>query len=165
MGEYQKKAKREVTPEQAFARMARYCSLAERASSDVERLLTGYGVSYGEREKICARLVELGFLNEERYVVSFVRSKSRAMWGRHKISAALRTKKIPSSLIENALAQLSSGEDSDARLEELIRKKAASTKSTSSYDLKGKLLRFAMGRGFGYDDCCNIIDRVVRESE
>lgn len=152
--------RRVITAAQAFDRMARYCSTSERAASDVERLTRGYGLGSSDIAAIIEKLTELGFLSEQRYVNAFVRSKQRAGWGCFKIVSALKMKRISSQLIDSAVSMIDS-EDSKQRLEELLTKKMRSVKYSSSYDLKSKLIRFGMGRGFDLDECKSVAERLV----
>lgn len=156
------KRQREISPEQAFGRMAKYCSLAERATADVTRLLTGYGVGAEDRDDIIERLTTMGFLSDSRYARAFVRSKTAQGWGSYKIRQGLKVKKIEPSLFEPLISEIDQ-DTTRERLLELLAKKGRNTKYSSSYELKTKLFRFAMGRGFSYDEIEAVIDNAVDE--
>ena len=66
--------------------------------------------------------------------------------------------------IDAALGELESV-DNSRRLEEMLRKKAAKTTARDLYDLKGKLVRFGMSRGFELEDVLAATDQVLRERE
>ena len=80
------------------------------------------------------------------------------------IRMALRTKAIPHRLIDEAMAQLVP-EENNERLEEMLRKKAAKTTARNDYELKGKLVRFAVGRGFDLEEVLEVICRILEEKE
>jgi regulatory protein len=94
-----------------------------------------------------------------------VREKMRfSGWGERKIRASLRMKAIAPNIIDRALEQLVPENDT-SRLEEVLRKKAAKTTARDLYDLKGKLVRFGMSRGFDLDDVLAITEQILRERE
>jgi regulatory protein len=71
----------------------------------------------------------------------------------------LRQKGVAQDIIAEALKLL----DSDVelpRLVEKLRRKMRSTKYSSAYELRGKLLRYALSLGFDYD----MAQRAVEES-
>jgi regulatory protein len=45
-------------------------------------------------------------------------------------------------------------------LKSLLQNKKRSVKASSDYELRGKLIRFAMQRGFTYDQISEIIDEL-----
>ncbi len=68
-------------------------------------------------------------------------------WGKVKISAALRIRKIPAAAIAAGLEAIDN-EEYLAALGELLETHRRSVKSKNRYDLKGKLVRYALGKGF-----------------
>lgn len=131
-----------------FLKTALYCSSAERCKSEVIERLKKETNSLDEIEEIVAILEEEGYINELRYAISYVRDKFRFnKWGKIKISYMLQCKKIPSSIITEALAEI----DDDTYLETLtalVLSKSKSIKSTNPSDKKAKIYRFAASRGF-----------------
>ena len=108
-------------------------------------------------EKMVARLVKERFIDEERFARAFVRDKFRYNhWGRVKIELELRKKKIAQRHIEMGLEELQE-EDNLNTLRELIQKKRPSVKGKNEYEIRGKLIRFALGRGFQMDDIVKVV--------
>lgn len=98
--------------------------------------------------RIMQRLVEDRYVDDERYCRAFVRDKVRFdRWGPRKIEYALRQKQIDSSIYRPVMAEIDDSEYIDA-LRPLIESKRRSTKASSDYELNGKLIRFAMQRGY-----------------
>ena len=60
-----------LTPEQAYVKVRHYCAFQERTHLEVKRKLSGYGLSWTQAGELIARLIEDGFLNEERFARSF----------------------------------------------------------------------------------------------
>ena len=165
---YEKKltyAPRTKTPEQALASLMRTCARAERCSSDALRSMRRWGLSDADARGVLERLVRERFIDDGRYAEAYVREKMRfSGWGERKIRAALRAKYIAPAIIDRAMAQLVPEEDT-SRLEEVLRKKAAKTTARDLYDLKGKLVRFGMSRGFDLDDVLEITEQILRARE
>lgn len=143
----------------------RQCARAERCSGDALRLMRRWGVADVEARKILERLIRERFIDDSRYAAAFVREKSRlGGWGGRKIAAALRAKSVASDVIDEALQQLSP-EDDSARLEELLRKKAARTTARDAYDLKVKLIRFGASRGFSLEKVIDLASQIANAEE
>ena len=156
---------RTKTPEQALSSLMRQCARAEKCSGDALRLMRRWGVSEADARKVLERLLRERFIDDGRYAAAFVRDKMRfSGWGERKIRMALRTKGVATQHIDAALGELESV-DNSRRLEEMLRKKAAKTTARDLYDLKGKLVRFGMSRGFELEDVLAATDQVLRERE
>jgi regulatory protein len=124
-----------------------------------------WGIADEDAKGILERLHRERFIDDGRYAAAYVREKMRfSGWGARKIAAALRAKRIAPQHIQEALEQLSPEGDSE-RLEAMLRKKAATISAKNDYDLKGKLVRFGVGRGFDLDDVLSAIERILRSSE
>jgi regulatory protein len=135
----------------ALKRAAALCSRQEQSTGHIRAKLEEWGVSDGDTEKIIQQLKEDKFLDDERFATYYVKDKFRLNdWGRIKIIYMLRQKGIDENIILSALDQI----DDDAYLEtcvNLIRTKSSSLKEKNYFIKKGKLFRFASGRGFESD--------------
>lgn len=124
------------------------CSRREYCTEDVLSKLKSWGLDEISAGKIIESLINENFLNETRYSSAFVRDKfNYNKWGKVKISSHLRIKKIPVAVIKSALDNI---EDELYRktLKDLLASHRKSIKSKNQYELKGKLLRFGLSRGF-----------------
>lgn len=156
---------RAKTPEQALSSLMRQCARAERCSGDAMRLMRRWGLSEEDARKVLGRLMAERFIDDSRYAEAFVREKVRfSGWGVHKIRAALRAKQIAPTIVDAALTQLAP-DDNHGRLVEMLRKKAARTPHKDAYDLKTKLVRFGMSRGFDLDDVLAAIEECLVGSD
>lgn len=150
------------TPEQALASLMRYASRAERSSGDAMRLMRGWGVSEGDASGVLRRLKEMSFIDDSRFAEAYVREKSEfSGWGIHKIRNGLRAKGIEPATIERALGTLVESGRENARLDELLRRKLRTVAAGTPYEVKGKLLRFGLSRGYGYDAVTEAVERVM----
>jgi regulatory protein len=124
------------------------CAGKECCRSDMSQKLISWSADEAECEKILHHLVSEKFIDEERYASAFVRDKFRYnKWGRIKIGAALKQKKIPNDVISRAFETLDEKAYRDA-LESIISSHRRKVKAKNRYDLKGKLLRYGLSKGF-----------------
>lgn len=132
----------------ALSRAMSLCAGREYCRQEIRSKLESWGVREDDREKILSELVRGNFINEERYALAFTRDKFRYnRWGRIKIGHHLRSRMIPAGHIKNALASISEEEYRQA-LAELLSAHTKSVRAKNAWELKGKLLRFGMSRGF-----------------
>ena len=98
-------------PADILTKMERYCAYQDRCLADVRKKLGVFAVSVAQADEIIRLLTANHFLDEKRYVESFIRSKMRAnQWGKLKISQALWAKGIDSKIVAQHLAEI---EDTD----------------------------------------------------
>ena len=148
---------------EALQSLMRLCARGERSTGDAMRLMRTWGVPEGERQAVVDRLVSQRFIDNSRYAELYVREKSRLSgWGARKIAMQLRTKGVEKEVIAEALATIDRDEQSD-RLAEKLRRKMRTTKAQSDYEMRGKLLRYALGLGYDYDDASTALDKIMAE--
>lgn len=157
-----------LSEEQALYRIAVFCSKAERAESDILKKLSTWELEPSACYRIINHLKKENYLNEERFCRSFVNDKMRFnRWGRNKIIFELKKKRISENLIQNVLAEIEDQETEDtfeSQLESLILNKMKTVKGKDKYDIRNKLLRFALGRGFTIDQSIKCINKLMNES-
>jgi regulatory protein len=94
------KALFKIALEKAMAK----CSGREFCSEDIRNKLYSWGVENNDAGKIIGILIKENFINESRYATAFVRDKFKYnKWGKVKIAAHLKSKKIPSDIIGPAI--------------------------------------------------------------
>ena len=91
------KKKKELTPEEAFSRLASYCAYAEHSAQEVRKKCRGWEISDEVCDALIERLEQEGYLNEERFARAFVRDKYRSL------PAGLEPRKIYERLTRFAL--------------------------------------------------------------
>jgi regulatory protein len=145
-------------------RAMRVCSEREYCISDILALLVRWGADSGEmREWIIDRLVREKFIDEQRYSRAYVLDHFRhSQWGRVKISMALKQKKIDPAAISSGLEAI--GEEEYLQLlQKILGDQRRKIKSKSRTDLKGKLIRHALGKGFESHLVYDAINDLFRE--
>ena len=79
-------------------------------------------------------------------------------WGEVKIRYMLAAKGVAKDVVDKALEEVDRSR-ADRRLEKLMENKWKSLKDDPQGRMK--LLRFALGRGYGYDEVSEMMDRIL----
>lgn len=130
-----------------------FCAYRERTKMDVLSKMSRLKIPHEFHPSLTTSLIENGFLDEERYIHSFVRAKIHIKRdGLQKIRFVLRSKQLPSELIDNILLEYSS-DVYDENIDALMLKKwnALKIKNTPQVS-KEKLIRYLMGKGYIYSE-------------
>ena len=137
------------------------CSRREYCPGDIRLKLQSWGLEENDAERIIEILIKENFLNENRYAEAFVKDKfNYNKWGKVKIAAHLKMKKIPAGII-NAALDIIDDELYRKTLNDLIATHRRGIKAKNQYDLKGKLLRYGLSKGFESDLLYGIISTVI----
>lgn len=152
------KKKHIYTEQETYQKLSALCAMSEQCCHDVLQKLRRWEVEPTMAERIVAKLVKERFIDEERYAKAFVRDKFRYNhWGKVRIEQELKMRKIASRHIEMGLEELKE-EDNLETLRQLIEKKRPSVKGKNEYEIKGKLIRFALGKGFEMEDIMRVVE-------
>lgn len=142
-------------------RLRRLCSRREYCMSDILKKATT--ALDGDKEaaaKVLDVLVAEKYVDDLRYATAYAREKAMISgWGETKIRYMLSAKRIDRSLVDQALVEIDA-DKADSRLQKLLENKARSLKEDPQ--IKLKLLRFALGRGYQYDDVKPVIDSMLK---
>lgn len=148
---------------EALSALMRLCSRAEKSSGDALRLMYRWGVPVSERQGVLAKLIEMRFIDDARYAEAYTREKSEISgWGARKIAQNLYQKGVSKDIVSRTLAMIV-GDDQRDMLEKKLRRKLSSTKASSDYELRGKLLRYALSQGYDYDMSIDVIDLITKD--
>jgi regulatory protein len=94
-------------PEQALQKIKQFCAYQERCHFETKEKLYTMGLFKMDVEKIMSTLIEENYLNEERYAQAFAGGHFRQKkWGRIKIEAALKQKRVSSYNIRIGLKEI-----------------------------------------------------------
>lgn len=162
---------KKMTEQEALAKLMTICSQSEHCSGEMVEKMRKWELEETAQARIMEQLVKGKFVDDERFTRAFAKDKLRYnKWGRRKIEQALWLKHIPNDISQRVLDELGIGGD-DSRsdddseyvqiLRELLRNKARSVKAKNAYERNGKLIKFALGRGFSMD----VIMKVIEESD
>ena len=150
------------TADKILNNLRRQCSRREYCTADVlkkaEKALDG---DHQQAVKVLNVLVEEKFVDDRRYAAAFARDKSTiAGWGAVKIRYMLSAKGISRDIISEALEEVDVRK-ADDRLRKLLENKDRSLKEDPQR--KMKLLRFALGRGYSYDEVSAILNVIEKK--
>lgn len=151
-----------IDKEKALSRLQYLCARSEKCTGDLRQKMIQWKMETTDIAWVINSLTSDKFVDDARYAAMFVRDKSRiSKWGRVKIATALRAKGVAADIINDALTQIDPSTDK-AQLIELIARKAKQTKSKSVYDLKNKLIRFGVSRGFDMGVVIDVVNGAVK---
>ena len=148
-------------PQKVADRMRALCSRREYCRKDVmKKVMTALDGDVAKAEEVVAKLVEERYVDDLRYATAFARDKaSIAGWGEAKIRYMLSSKGIDRELIAQALDEVDD-KRAEIRLEKLMENKFKSLKDDPQCRMK--MLRFALGRGYGYEEVSSVLDGLMR---
>jgi regulatory protein len=149
-----------MTQEQIISKLTAVCARAEHCKDDMLRRMQRWQVDEAMQREVISYLVKEKYIDEERYARFFINDKIKYnRWGRRKVEQALYFKHIPREVYEPLLDDVAN-EDFESVLLPLLQNKEKSLKYANDYEKRMKLLRFAMQRGFSYeqaDKCINML--------
>ena len=145
-------------------RLRRQCSRREYCSADI--LKKAGDALDGDRngaKEILDALVAEKYVDDLRYATAYAREKAMISgWGETKIRYMLSAKGIARDVIAQALAEVDPNR-ADSRLIKLLENKYRTLREDPQCKLK--LLRFALGRGYSYDEVGGHIDALMKKDK
>lgn len=147
-------------PQKVADRLRGLCSRREYCRSDMmKKAIAALDGDQSEATRVVDLLVKERYVDDLRYASAFARDKSSISgWGSVKIRHMLSAKGISREIIDAALEEIDE-EKASSRLDKLLQSKARSLKDDPQAKLK--LLRFALGRGYGYEEVKDVVDKLI----
>lgn len=142
-------------------KMRRLCSRREYCVSDIRaKLMKELDGDVQKVETAINKLKEERYVDDLRYATAYARDKAAISgWGATKIRYMLSAKGVAKDVISEALNEVDEVKAS-TRLEKLLENKYKSLKDDPQWKIK--LLRFALGRGYSYDEVNDQIHRFAQ---
>ena len=143
-----------------LSRLQRLCSRAEYCASDMYRkALKDLEGDSEAAARVVASLKSDGYVDDARYASCFAREKSSLQgWGAIKIRFQLRGKGVSEADIAAGLAEIEPAK-ADAKLKRLVSEKYKTLEGDPQCKLK--LLKFALSRGYEYDQVATVVNEVM----
>ena len=134
-------------------KLENYCAYQERCISEVKTKMYSLKIPTLHYPSLIESLISNQFLDEERYVRAFMRSKVNFKKdGLEKIRFGLMNKGIKDAVIKLVFEELD-GETYASNLNSLIEKKWTSLLlKNEKQEAKAKLIRYLLGKGYKYDE-------------
>ena len=158
--------KKDMTEQDAYLQLAALCAQAEHCQQEMRDKMRRWELDETVQNRIIDRLIKERYVDDERYARAFVKDKIRYnKWGRRKVQQGLWQKRIDADIQQRVLDEIDEKEYLDV-LRPLLKQKRKSIMAESDYELNQKLIRFALGRGFGFDiirQCLNVDDIDIED--
>lgn len=150
--------KKPYSAEQAYSKIASACVAKELCSYDIARKLKQWGVDNTQQLEVIERLKSEKFLDDSRYVRAYVHDKVMfERWGRQKIRQSLAMKNLTGSVVNEALENIDQELYMD-NLKNLLQQKRRSLTDDDEYQQAVKMMRYAVGRGYTFDEIKQCVD-------
>ena len=134
--------------EALYRTMTALCARREYCCADIAEKLRKKGASSKDAEGLIDRLIEEGYIDEGRYARAFVHDKILYNgWGRVKVAQHLRAKGVCPAYIQEAMPCITEEQYAEA-FQKVFRSKQRSIKGETDYEVRQKLARSLIARGF-----------------
>ena len=132
----------------ALKKILHYCDYQDRCKKEIFTKLDSFELYESDKNFIVEFLQDEGYINDERYCRSYVKSKlNLKKWGVNKIKLSLLTKGVDREIVDNVISEI----DQDSYKEELVNLlKNKKINESDPYKRKAKLVRYAVGKGYSY---------------
>lgn len=149
-----------LTPKAALLKASSWCAYQERSQHELRSKVAEWGIYGEDAEELIVKLIQEGFVNEERFAKAYAGGKFRMKhWGRHKIIHGLKQHRVSQRNIETALKEIEV-DTYFSTLEQLAVKK---WKSLSGHRLlkMQKATRYLLDKGYE----SHLIQEVIKQLE
>lgn len=147
-----------MTEEQVLNKLTTLCARGEHCQQEMLDKMRKWEIEEDVQARVMEYLLKEKFIDEERYTRMFVEEKIKFnKWGRKKVEQALYMKRIPRSISAPILDEIDE-ENYEEILRPLIEAKRKTVTGKSEYEIRGKLIRFALSRGFDMDTILSVLD-------
>lgn len=142
--------------DKVYGQALRYIAMRSHTTWEMQVYMERKGAPPALIEEIVSKLTDLGLIDDLKYATSFANDRrSLRSSSKRKISADLRAKRVPDSIIRQAIG--SDPDDERQALAAMILKKRRQTKFQDDQ----KLMQYLARQGYGYDD----IKRALSSTE
>lgn len=157
-----------MTEQEAYLRLAALCAQAEHCEYEMQEKMRRWEIADDAQARVMQRLITERYVDDERFARAFANDKVKYnKWGRRKVEQAMWLKHIAEDIRQRVLDSID-GEEYIAILRPLLQQKRRSVKAHNDYELRQKLIKFAIGRGFTMDiikQCISIDDEEEYDME
>ncbi len=130
----------------ALKKILHYCDYQDRCKKEIFAKLNTFELAADDKDFIVEFLQDEGYINDERYCRSYVKSKlNLKKWGVNKIKLSLIAKGVDRDIIDAVVSEI----DQDSYKEELVKLlENKKINESDPYKRKAKLIRYAVGKGY-----------------
>lgn len=157
-----------MTEQEAYLRLAALCAQAEHCEYEMQEKMRRWEIADDAQARVMQRLITERYVDDERFARAFANDKVKYnKWGRRKVEQTMWLKHIAEDIRQRVLDSIDD-EEYIAILRPLLQQKRRSVKAHNDYELRQKLIKFAIGRGFTMDiikQCISIDDEEEYDME
>ncbi|WP_371591510.1 regulatory protein RecX [Prevotella sp. P5-50] len=157
-----------MTEQEAYLRLAALCAQAEHCEYEMQEKMRRWEIADDAQARVMQRLITERYVDDERFARAFANDKVKYnKWGRRKVEQAMWLKHIAEDIRQRVLDSIDD-EEYIAILRPLLQQKRRSVKARNDNELRQKLIKFAIGRGFTMDiikQCISIDDEEEYDME
>jgi regulatory protein len=147
---------------EAKSKLEALCAYQERCQFELDQKLISWGFNEEDRNALLADLISNRYLDEERFALAFVSGKFRIKkWGRIKIRAHMKQKRISDHSIKKGLAQIDPDEYWNTLVDQARKKVSELKKPEHKWQKKARIIRYLQSRGFEMDLSQDAADEVL----
>ena len=140
-----------MTSTEILSKIERYCAYQDRCTQEVLTKLRSWQIEEQEQRQVLQILKNDGFIDDERYVQSFIRGKINAkQWGVQKIRLGLLQKGISKELIDKYIEEINPQQYTD-NIQTVLRKWTQSHGPITQENIT-KLYRHLHSKGYTYEE-------------
>ncbi|MBP5650010.1 MAG: RecX family transcriptional regulator [Bacteroidales bacterium] len=140
-----------MTSTEILSKIERYCAYQDRCTQEVVTKLRSWQLEEQEQRQVLQILKNEGFIDDERYVQSFIRGKiNTKQWGVQKIRLGLLQKGISKELIDKYIEDINPQQYTD-NIQTVLRKWTQSHGPVTQENIT-KLYRHLMTKGYTYEE-------------
>ncbi len=151
--------------EKYWNKITAYCAFRERSTKEALDKLNSYeGIDQELVEELLSRLVDQGFIDEDRFAEVYARGKFNSRsWGKLKIANALRMKGVDPARIQSGLEKLEEKEYWEKAVS-LAKKKVEKLDLGSRKD-QSRLVAFLASKGYEYDIAFRALEEIRKQQD
>jgi regulatory protein len=151
-----------LTYDEALEKLRHFCAYQERSRAQVIRKMKNLSVDPEFHENLLAAMEEEKFLDQQRYAAAYARGKSRIKgWGIRKITSHLKFE-LGEDFQPDLVNESADLEKARQKLLKDLEKKATALTQKQDPNIKSKLLRFCLSRGFEMEESMVVINTVLK---
>lgn len=159
-----KETERNITEAVALRRLEAVCAKSEHSAGEMLDKMRRWNLPEEAQTRIMETLTKGRFVDDARFAEAFIHDKIAFNgWGRRKIEQALWMKHVDERVYKPILDAVDDEEYLKA-LRPLVRQKYRSVKAKSDYERAMMLLKYAVGRGFTFEQVRQCIDELAEEA-
>lgn len=150
--------KKSYTFQEIKQKLVNYCVYQDRCHYEVEQKMREFLLIPEAKEEILLYLMKENYLNEERFVRSYIRGKFYIKnWGKNKIKQHLKMKDISEKLVTHCFDEIEE-EDYNNTIKKIYEQYFSKQKGLQDYQKRSKTIQYLTSKGYAYQEIIEAIE-------